>query len=54
MTVDKVKIIPKGNGMYLSNIEAVNLKHKKDKTMTPRDFFESLIYRKPEKTKQEK
>lgn len=54
MTVDKVKIVSKGNGMYLSNIEAVNLKHKKDKNMTPRDFFESLIYRKPAKTKPSK
>ena len=54
MTFDKVKIVSKGNGMYLSNIEAVDLKHKKDKDMTPRDFFESLIYRKPVKTKPDK
>jgi len=46
MTVDKVKIISKGNGMYLSNI-----KHKKGKIMTPKDFFESLVYRKPMKAK---
>jgi len=51
MTVDKVKIISKGNGMYLSNIEAVDLKHKKGKIMTPKDFFESLVYRKPMKAK---
>ncbi|HYE83706.1 MAG TPA: hypothetical protein VEG39_16275 [Clostridia bacterium] len=51
MTVDKVTLVSKGNGMYLSNIKAVDLKHKKGKTMTPRDFFESLIYRKPMKEK---
>jgi hypothetical protein len=54
MTFDKVKIISKGNGMYLSNIEAINLKYKKGKTMTPKDFFESLVYRKPIKEKPEK
>ena len=51
MTIDKVKLVSKGNGIYLSNIEAVNLKHKKGKTMTPKDFYESLNYRKPLKEK---
>jgi hypothetical protein len=49
MTTSKVKIIDNEKGIYTSNIRAVEIKSDK-KNVSPKEFFESLTFRRGVKT----